>query len=251
VDSKLLGLYNSLLQGKSHTRDVFVVPPIDFVGSHVVWRLKKPIYGIVSGPKSWFDRLFEVCRASGLTIAISDEGLLIMTSGEQVIGVLALHVDDVIGGGTEEFHGVMAKMGKTLAVGSHETSNFRYKGLRVSTVFNEEQTVFEINVDGDDYLASCRTMDVPLGEDTDLLPPQSMTDYRSVVGTIRYASSEFRPDMAWQTSSFSRQFVAPTILDTKRANAALQYAQNNRVNLCSAARTNVVLRIVMSTITVV
>jgi hypothetical protein len=89
----------------------------------------------------------------------------------------------------------------------------------------------KINVDGDDYLASCLTMDVPLGEDTDLLPPLSMTDYRSVVGIIGYASSEFRQDVAWTTSPLSRQFVAPTILDAKRAKAALQYAQNNRVIL--------------------
>jgi Reverse transcriptase (RNA-dependent DNA polymerase) len=203
------------LQGKPLTRDVFVVPPIDFVGSHVVWRLKKPIYGIVSAPKSWFDRLIEVCRASGLTTATTEEGLFIMTSGEQVVGVLALYVDDAIGGGTEEFHGVMAKVGETFAVGSHDTINFRNKGLRVSTVFKEKQTVFEINVDDDDYLASCRTMNVPLGEDTDLLPPQSMTDYRSVVGTIGYASSEFRRDLALETSSLSRQFVTPTILDAK------------------------------------
>jgi hypothetical protein len=47
-----------------------------------------------------------------------------MTSGEQVVGVLALHVYDAIGGGTEEFLGEMAKIGKILAVGSHETSNF-------------------------------------------------------------------------------------------------------------------------------
>jgi hypothetical protein len=100
------------LQGKSLTRDVFVVPPIDLVGSHVVWRLKKPIYGIVSAQKSWFDRLIEVCRASGLTTATTDEGLLIMTSGEQVVGILALQIDDATGGGTEEFHGVMAKIGK-------------------------------------------------------------------------------------------------------------------------------------------
>jgi hypothetical protein len=101
------------------------------------------------------------------------------------------------GGGTEELHGMMAKIGETLAVGSHDTRNFRYKGLRVSPVFKEEQIVFGINVDGDDYLDSCQTIDVPLGEDTDLLPPQSMTDYRSVVGIIGYASSEFRSDLAW------------------------------------------------------
>jgi hypothetical protein len=74
-------------------------------------------------------------------------------------------------------------------------------------------------------------MDVPLGEDTDLLPPQSMTDYRSIAGAFGYASFEFRPDLACETSSLSRQFVTPTILNAKRANAALQYAQKNRVIL--------------------
>jgi hypothetical protein len=63
------------------------------------------------------------------------------------------------------------------------------------------------------------------------LPPQSITDYRSVVGTIGYASSEFRPDLTWETSSLSRQFVAPSILDAKRTYKALQYAQKNRVIL--------------------
>jgi hypothetical protein len=115
--------------------------------------LKKPIYGIMSAPKPWFDRLIEVCRAAGLTT--TDEGLLITTSGEQVVGVLALHVNDAVCGGTEELHGVMEKIDETLAVGSHETSNFRYKGLRVFAVFKDEQTVFEINVDGDDYVTSC------------------------------------------------------------------------------------------------
>jgi hypothetical protein len=76
-----------------------------------------------------------------------------------------------------------------------------------------------------------RTMDVPLGEDIDLFPPQSMTDYRSVVGTIGSASSKFRLDLAWELSSLSRQFVTPTIFDTKRANAALQQAQSNRAIL--------------------
>jgi Reverse transcriptase (RNA-dependent DNA polymerase) len=62
----------AFLHGTSLTRDVFVVPPIDFVSGHVVWRLKKPIYGIVSAPKSWFDRLIEIYRASGLTTATTD-----------------------------------------------------------------------------------------------------------------------------------------------------------------------------------
>jgi hypothetical protein len=105
------GIYfknEGFLKCKSLAREVSVELPIDFVGSHVVWRLKKPIYGIVSAPKSRFDGLIEVCQEPRLTTGTTVEGLLTMTSGEQVVGVMALHVDDAIGGGTEEFHGVMA-----------------------------------------------------------------------------------------------------------------------------------------------
>jgi hypothetical protein len=102
----------------------------------------------------------------------------------------------------------------------------------VSTVSKDEQTVIEISAveifDGDDYLDCCRTTDVSLAKDTDLLPLQSMTDYRSVVGTIGYASSEFRTDLAWETSCLSRQFMTPTILDAKRADATLQYDQRTK-----------------------
>jgi hypothetical protein len=161
------------------------------------WRLKARFVA-----RGYEDKEKDRVSSDSPVASSAAQRLVIMTSGEQVVRFLALHVDDAIGGGTEEFHGVMAKIGETLAMGSHETSNFRYKGLRVSTVFKNEQTVFEIIVDGDDYLASCRTKDMPRGEDTDLFPPQSMTDYRSVVGTIGYASSEFRPDLAWEMSSF-------------------------------------------------
>jgi Reverse transcriptase (RNA-dependent DNA polymerase) len=106
----------AFLQGKFLTRNVFVVQPIEFVGSHVVWRLKKPLYGIVSAPKAWFDRLIEVCRATGLTTATTDEGLLIVTSGEQVVGVLALHVDDAIGGGRGCFMTVSSTIWTTARV---------------------------------------------------------------------------------------------------------------------------------------
>jgi hypothetical protein len=115
----------AFFQGKFLSRDVFVVPPINFVASHVVWRLKKPIYGILSAPMSWFDPLIEVCRDAVQTTFTMDVGLLTITNGKQVFGVLTLHVDDVKGGGTKEFHGVMAKIGETLVEGSHEVSNFR------------------------------------------------------------------------------------------------------------------------------
>jgi hypothetical protein len=81
----------AFLRGKYLTCNVFFVPPIDFVASHMIWRLKKPIYGIVSAPKSWFYRLIEACWASGLTTATTDDVPLIMTSGASRLGSGAAH----------------------------------------------------------------------------------------------------------------------------------------------------------------
>jgi hypothetical protein len=48
-------------------------------------------------------------------------------------GVLAIHVDDTIGGGTDPFHAMMDAVSRELKVGSKEKTNFHYKGLRIST----------------------------------------------------------------------------------------------------------------------
>jgi hypothetical protein len=41
-----------------------------------VWIFKRPIYGLVSAPKSWYDALMGVCREEGLDTNVSHEGVL-------------------------------------------------------------------------------------------------------------------------------------------------------------------------------
>jgi hypothetical protein len=106
-----------------------------------------------------------------------------------ILGVLAIHVDDTIGGGTSNLHDMMIAVSKDLKIGSKETGNFHYKGLRVSTVYSRdfEAKSVEIIVDGDEYLDSTLPMSVPsVLCDGDLLPPADVTNYRSVVGCIGY-----------------------------------------------------------------
>jgi hypothetical protein len=50
----------AFLQGKPIEREVFISPLVGYTPRNKCWRLKKPVYGLVSAPKAWFDKLREV-----------------------------------------------------------------------------------------------------------------------------------------------------------------------------------------------
>jgi Reverse transcriptase (RNA-dependent DNA polymerase) len=45
----------AFLQGKPIERDVFIAAPAGYAPPNTCWRLKKPVYGLVSAPKAWVD----------------------------------------------------------------------------------------------------------------------------------------------------------------------------------------------------
>ena len=87
------------------------MPPEGFgVKKGKVWKLLRPVYGLSSAPKAWYDRLLEVMEQRGLDSSLSDEGVLRMLDPKgNVIGFLALHVDDAIGGGLKNSTGQCRK----------------------------------------------------------------------------------------------------------------------------------------------
>jgi Reverse transcriptase (RNA-dependent DNA polymerase) len=221
----------AFLQGKPIEREVYIAAPEGYAAPGSCWRLKKPVYGLVSAPKAWFDRLREVIQKHGFKADLSDEAIFCLRSkAGAVIGVLAIHVDDTLGGGTSEFHAVMDAVAKDLKVGSKEEENFHYKGLRITTTWHKGE--FEVTVDGMEYLDSTVQMPLPANrDDSSLLTPADATNYRSVVGSIGYMSSAFRPDIALETSLLGRVFQTPTVRDARKANAILAWMKSNTFNL--------------------
>lgn len=83
---------SAFLQGKLLDRIVVIAPPSEFgIPEDVVWVIKKPIYGICSAPKAWYDTLFEVCVEEGFDTQVSDEGILrLIDKSGNLVGILAL-----------------------------------------------------------------------------------------------------------------------------------------------------------------
>jgi Reverse transcriptase (RNA-dependent DNA polymerase) len=215
----------AFLQGNPIQRDVYLIPPLSAAPLGYVWKLCKPVYGLVSAPKAWYDRLCEIVKRHGFSSDLSDEAIFRLRDREgNIVGILAVHVDDTVGGGTEFFYLIMEEVARDLKIGSTERDNFHYKGLRISTVDRSGDAAgeFEIIVDGDEYLDSLIPMIVPEGQHDLILSPSAATDFRSVVGCIGYLASSFRPDLALEASLLSRVFQCPTVRDAVKANATLQ-----------------------------
>lgn len=69
---------------------------------YAVWIIKTPIYGLVSAPKCWYDAIMNVCREEGFNSDVSGEGAMrLMHKSGEVLGILALHVNDALGSGTQ------------------------------------------------------------------------------------------------------------------------------------------------------
>ena len=170
--------------------------PAEFVGNDSVWKLLKPVYGIFSAPKSWYDKLHEVLFACSFEACLSDDGLFRIANEQgDVIGIIAMHVDYAMGGGTDELCSAMNEVCRILKISSHEKEAFTYKGLRFTTVYQEPNKPFEIALDGDDYIGSAEYMSEVEGPSMQFLAPDKHLEYRSVVGKISYVAGAFRPEL--------------------------------------------------------
>lgn len=119
----------AFLQGKHLARleDVILAPPEGYARKRFAWRLRKPVYGLCSAPKSWYDRLREVAESAGLNCDISDEAVFrLFDKSKEIVGILALYVDDTIGVGTAALYDAMPNVGDILAIGAEKLQKMAY-----------------------------------------------------------------------------------------------------------------------------
>lgn len=109
------------LQGKFLDRLVMIAPPPGYAASGTALNIKRPIEGLLSAPKSLYVSHIDVCLERGFNTDVADEGAMrLMSQPEEVLGILALHVNDALGGFTHALTDTMRKVGECLQIGSEE-----------------------------------------------------------------------------------------------------------------------------------
>ena len=106
--------------------------------------------------KEWCDRLKTSLIKHGVTSCALDPCAFVLQKSGKIHGVLGVHVDDVIGGGSETFDRIMTAVRKEFDFGAMDVGNFRFKGRLISQMTNGE-----IVFDMEQYKMSLKKLKCP------------------------------------------------------------------------------------------
>ena len=211
----------AFLQGEDFQREVFLKPPKEAEHSeNVLWKLKKCVYGLNDAARMWYFTvktfLFDVgCKQ----LKVDPAGFYWYHEGE-LSGVLLMHVDDFIWGGTRKFESdVIEKIRSVFQVGQQSSGVFKYIGLEV------KQDEHGINLSQKHYLQNVKSVPINAKRACNKLEDCNETEkenFRSLVGQIGWLGTNTRPDVSYDVLNFSCLLNHPKVGDIIEANKCLR-----------------------------
>ena len=126
-------------------RDVYINPPREAgCPSTHTWNLNKCMYGLCDASLKWYSRVCEFVAKNNGKISKFDPALFMWHDKNNIIGLIAVHVDDFLCTGENSFlESILTKLQKSFSVGKEEQKCFRFLGLNVQSKPNE--TVLDQN----------------------------------------------------------------------------------------------------------
>ena len=102
-----------------------MLPPADIRKPGVIWKLKKPLYGLDDASRKFWLRVKEVLKRVGLKVLEGDEAFYYLHRDGELIGAVITHVDDFTLAGTEDFiNKIINAVSEELTVSKIEKDNF-------------------------------------------------------------------------------------------------------------------------------
>ena len=170
-------------------REVFVYPPVERRVPGVIWRLKRPCYGLADASRGFHISFTQKLEKFGCTKSFLDPALYTFfekKSAKDVLHGLAVsHVDDVLHAGDQVFEDKVVKpLKQAFKFGAEEEAKFKYIGMNV------QQSSQEIKIDYEHYIETIEIKDVAdfeIEEDKEgkeILAAEGQTLFRSTIAKI-------------------------------------------------------------------
>ena len=213
----------AFLQTKDLERDVFVLPPRERRVPRVLWKLRKPVYGLADASRSFSLNFVGEMEKLGCEKSFLDPAMFLYfgDSDDQnseyrdPMGMAVTHVDDVLHAGEDAFEEtVMENLKRAFKFGSEEELEFRYVGM------NFDQYEEGIVVDQDHYIMALESPDMELVKDIkidEVMGDEGQTEFRSVVAKLTSVGQHSRPDICFEAKALSSRYGKATKQDLKVA----------------------------------
>ena len=204
----------AFLQSKELQRDVYVVPPKDLAETGIIWKLKKPLYGLNDASRRFWLRVKKIFEDESLKTLPGDEAFYYKNIDGNLIGMIITHVDDFQIAGTEDFiKNILKKLHSSLTVSKTERDSYRFTGIDVRKVNSG------IELSMEDYAASIENIrEIRNEKKSEFLSKAELKLFRKYVGKINWLAENTRPDLSIWALNLSKQSSKATIGDLKKLN---------------------------------
>ena len=189
----------------------------------MLWKMWIAAYGLYDAGRRWWIKVILFLKElGGKTLVVGDESFLYFHKDGKLVGLIALHVDDFQGAGTNElFMNVMDKICSKFKISKRERGNFKYTGVNV------RKTGDEIVLDQNDYVESLQEIDVdPKDDNKRALTKEEYKKFRGATGKLNWLAEMTRPDLSYDCLNLSCHTKSATIGDIKEANKAIRKAKS-------------------------
>ena len=123
---------SAFLQGMSLKRKVYVIPPPEANEHGTLWLLEKGAYGLLDGSRLFYLELKKKLECLGMKVVSGDPGLFTMHHNGKLVGIICVHVDDLLMAGNDTFKRlVVTKLMKHFKFSKLEEGKFKYLGCEI------------------------------------------------------------------------------------------------------------------------
>ena len=192
-----------------------------------VWKLNKPAYGLDDASRKWFQSTERTLLSLGMTQSLNDNCLFFLHKDDILHGILLIHVDDFLTGGSDIFKTeVISKLREKYCFGKVTSRNFVFTGLNIRQ--NENNEIF---VDQSDFVKKIEMQDFTKQDPENILNKDENKLVRKIQGQLSWASSQTRPDLAYDALQLSTVLNKAAYRDAKIANKVVLKAKHQNLEL--------------------
>ena len=216
----------AFLQGFPIEREIFLRPPRDIEEKGYIWKLLKCPYGLNDAPRAWYVRVCSELDQLGIMSSKFDEALFYCRKAGELIGLLVVHVDDILYGGNSKFQDLIRKLCSVFDIGTHSSGNFKYLGLEL------RQGKDVIHIDQCKYIEGIQEIQVSRCRSRDkdsTLTETERKEMRSVCGQLLWVTNNTRPDMSFEVSTLCNIGKSGTVSDILRVNKVIRVLKQEKI----------------------
>lgn len=223
---RALDVKTAYLQGKEIKREVFLEPPKE-AQTNKVWKLHKAVYGLKDAARKWYETLGEILMEIGGKRSKVEKTIYYWRREDQLIGIMGTHVDDLIFGGTDEFHDeIMKELEKRLKIGAVNKGKFKYLGIEL------EDNKGGISMSQNSYVnKKIREVDIRGRKFDEVLIEEDQTKYRSLLGSLNWLAQHTRPDLSFQVSKLGRNLQSASYGNMREINRVVKITKERNVKV--------------------